>query len=107
MSLEAAAILDEYLSYISSKRDILLELSVYETCRKKRTTRVVQRSDVQQHLYHLHDGREQQERSAKMKIVLTPARECLAWRDLEFGPWLLGYEVRRDVEAHWLNEVVK
>ena len=42
-----------------------------------------------------------------MKIVLTPARECLAWRDLEFGPWLLEYEGLRDVEAHWLNEVVK
>ena len=23
----------------------------------------------------------------------------------EFGPWLLGYEALRDVEAHWPNEV--
>ena len=29
------------------------------------------------------------------------------WRDPEFGPWLLGYEVLRDVEAHWPNEVGK
>jgi len=27
--------------------------------------------------------------------------------DPEFAPWLLGYEVLRDVEAHWLNEVEK
>jgi len=34
-------------------------------------------------------------------------RECLAWRDLEFAPWLLGYEVLRDVEAHWPKRVEK
>ena len=96
MSLEDAAVLGECLSRISSKRDISLALSVYETCRKKRTTRVVQRSNVQQYLYHLHDGPVQRERDAAMKMVPTPAGECLAWRDPEFGPWLLGYSVLRD-----------
>lgn len=62
---------------------------------------------MQQRLYHLHDGPEQRERDAAMKMVPTPAGECLAWRDPEFGPWLLGYSVLRDVEAHWSNEVGK
>ncbi|PUU75196.1 hypothetical protein B9Z19DRAFT_1131761 [Tuber borchii] len=61
--------------------------------------------NVQQHLYHLHDGPEQREGDAKMKTVPTPVGECLAWRDPEFGHWLLGYDVFRDVEAHWPNEV--
>ncbi|PUU76317.1 hypothetical protein B9Z19DRAFT_1115959 [Tuber borchii] len=92
MSLEnAAAALSECLPRISSKRDISLALSVYETCRKKRTTRVVQRGN-------------QQEKDAKMKMVQTSAWEFLAWRDPEFAPWLLGYEVMREVEADWPNE---
>ena len=107
MSLEDAAVLGECLSRISSKRDILLVLSVYETCGQKRTTRVAQRGNVQQHLYHLHNGLEQRERDTRVKMMPTPAGECLAWKDLEFGPWLLGYEVLRDVEAHWANEVWK
>ena len=45
MSLEETAALGECLSPISSKRDISLALSVYETWRKKRTTRVVQRGN--------------------------------------------------------------
>jgi len=46
ISLEDAAVLRECLSRISSKRDISPALSVYETCRKKRTTRVVQRGNI-------------------------------------------------------------
>jgi len=47
----------------------------------------VWRSNVQQRLYHLHDGPEQQERDAKMMIVLTPAGRHLAWgiRNLGLG----------------------
>ena len=42
-----------------------------------------------------------------MKIVPTLARKCFIWRDPELAPWLLGYEVLRDVEAYWSNEVEK
>jgi len=107
MSLEDAAVLGECLSRISSKSDLPLALSVYETCRKKRTTRVVQRGNVQQRLYHLHDGPDQRERDARMRVVPTPTGECLAWRDPEFAPWLLGYEVLGDVEANWPKGVEK
>ena len=30
-----------------------------------------------------------------------------AWGDTEFGPWLLGNEVLRGVEAYWQNQVDK
>ena len=54
---------------------------------------VVQRGNVQQRHYHPHHAPEPRERDVKMKVVPTPAGECLTWRDSESGPWLLGYEV--------------
>ena len=42
-----------------------------------------------------------------MRIVPALARKCFLWRDPELAPWLLGYEVLRDVEAYWSNEVEK
>jgi salicylate hydroxylase len=104
MSLEDAAVLGECLSRITSKSSLRIALDVYETCRKKRTTAVVCRSNVQQHLYHLHDGPEQAERDRMMVEVPTAKGECLAWRDPGFAPWLLGYEVFADVEANWPKE---
>jgi len=42
-----------------------------------------------------------------MSVVPTPTGECVAWRDPEFAPWLLWYEVLRDVEANWPKRVDK
>ncbi len=58
---------------------------------------VVQRGNLQQYLYHLHDGPEQEERDRQMRMVPTPAGEALAWRDPELSPKLLGYCAVRDV----------
>lgn len=99
MSLEDAAVLGECLGRIKSKADVKLALQTYEDCRKERTTRVVQRGNVQQHLYHLHDGPEQQARDRIMQMQPTPPGEALAWRDPELGPWLLGYDHMEDVSV--------
>ena len=72
-------------------------LRVYEQCRKERTRMVVERGNVQQYLYHLHDGSEQEERDRKMRMVPTPAGEALAWRDPGLAPKLLGYNHIDDV----------
>ena len=37
----------------------------------------------------------------------SSAGECLAWKDQELAPCLLGYEVLSDVEAYWPNQVEK
>ena len=42
-----------------------------------------------------------------MRIVPTPPREFLAWRDPELTPCFLGYELLSDVEMYWPNEVEK
>ena len=99
MSLEDGAVLGECLSRISSKSaaDKKLALKIYEECRQGRTRMVVERGNVQQYLYHLHDGPEQEERDRKMKMVPTPGGEALAWRDPELAPKLLGYNHLDDV----------
>ncbi|GAB1211398.1 hypothetical protein ATERTT37_000512 [Aspergillus terreus] len=72
-------------------------LNVFQKCRKQRTQMVVERGNIQQYLYHLHDGPEQEERDRKMQMVPTPEGEALAWRDPGLAPKLLGYDHIADV----------
>merc|ERR1711881_208381 len=106
MSLEDGAVLGECLSRISSKSasSKCHALKIYEECRKSRTEMVVQRGNLQQYLYHLHDGSEQEERDRMMRMSPTPKGEALAWRDPNLAPRLLGYCAIRDVEEHWTRE---
>ena len=99
MSLEDAAVLGEVLARTRSKSPTAKQtaLKIYEECRKARTEMVVQRGNLQQYLYHLHDGPEQQERDRKMQMVPTAPGEALAWRDPELAPRLLGYDHVKDV----------
>lgn len=105
MSLEDGAVLGECLSRLvdksaASKR---LVLRVYEQCRKSRTEMVVQRGNLQQYLYHLHDGPEQEERDRMMRMNPTPPGEALAWRDPVLAPKLLGYDHVKHVGALFVN----
>lgn len=98
MCLEDAAVLGELFSRAPNPKDPQVKkdlLAIYETCRKERTEMVVKRGNLQQHLYHLHDGPEQQERDRK--IVAKEQGEALAWRDSGLAPKLLGYQVEKDV----------
>jgi salicylate hydroxylase len=99
MALEDAAVLGDCLGRIKgkSKREKGKALRVYEECRKGRTEMVVQRGNLQQYLYHLDDGPEQEERDRKMRAVPTEPGEALAWRDPELSPKLLGYDHVMDV----------
>jgi salicylate hydroxylase len=105
MSLEDAAVLGECLSRIPDKsaKSKQLALKVYEKCRKGRTEMVVERGNLQQYLYHLHDGPEQEERDRRMRMVPTPPGEALAWRDPELAPRLLGYDHLKDVSFSMLK----
>ncbi|KAJ5757183.1 uncharacterized protein N7511_007365 [Penicillium nucicola] len=108
MSFEDGAVLGECLSrlpnnpntsktsaeFLQAKKHAL---AVFQNCRKQRTKMVVERGNVQQYLYHLHDGPEQQERDRKMQMVPTPEGEALAWRDPGLAPKLLGYDHISDI----------
>ncbi|KAJ5246310.1 hypothetical protein N7468_001293 [Penicillium chermesinum] len=112
MAFEDGAVLGECLSrlpdnpyttkhspdFLAAKRHAL---SVFQKCRKQRTKMVVERGNIQQYLYHLHDGPEQEERDRKMQMVPTPEGEALAWRDPGLAPKLLGYDHIADVDRCW------
>lgn len=108
MAFEDGAVLGECLTRLSNHPSISKTspnflkqrrhcLSVFQQCRKQRTQMVVDRGNVQQHLYHLHDGPEQEERDRRMQMVPTPEGEALAWRDPGLAPKLLGYDHIKDV----------
>ena len=101
MCLEDAAVLGEIFSRAppgpttpNLKRQLL---SIYEKCRKDRTEMLVRRGNLQQNLYHLHDGPEQKERDRK--LAAHEQGEALAWRDSGLAPKLLGYRVEDDVSC--------
>lgn len=110
MAFEDGAVLGECLSRLPDNPNVTKDspeflkakkhaLAVFQECRKQRTKMVVERGNVQQYLYHLHDGPEQQERDRKMQMVPTPEGEALAWRDPGLAPKLLGYDHITDVCA--------
>jgi salicylate hydroxylase len=103
MSFEDASVLGLCLARLTSKTKAQKQhaLRVYQDCRKQRTEMVVERGNLQQLLYHLHDGPEQEERDRRMRELPTRGGEALAWRDPELAPKLLGYDCFADVDARW------
>jgi len=117
MSLEDGHVLGLCLSRLTSKdpAEKKKALAIYEECRRSRTERVVQRGNLQQHLYHVHDGPEQRERDELLRafgerenggvspipVELEDGKDPLPWRWGGVGKWLLTYDCEKDVEAHW------
>jgi salicylate hydroxylase len=106
MSFEDAAALGECLGRLrdTSSEEKLFALKVYQACRKERTEMIVQRGNLQQTLYHLDDGKEQEERDRKIKAngaatcdTEMEEGEALVWRDPVLAPKVLGYDHLEDV----------
>lgn len=127
MALEDGAVLGHCFSRVSDKRTHAKKqaLAVYEQCRRTRTERIVERGNVQQYLYHVDDGAEQEARDArfrafaqieklveedgmsKAEIQLPDGLEIgsdpLAWRRFGVGSWLINYDCLADVQRNWLH----
>ncbi|KAF1952797.1 FAD/NAD(P)-binding domain-containing protein [Byssothecium circinans] len=121
MSLEDGHVLGLCLGRLQGKSDAQKQkaLKVYERCRRQRTERVVARGNLQQHLYHVHDGVEQEERdrllrnfsifngrgpAAKEELEkqgLKEGSDPFPWRWEGCGKWLLTYVCEDDVEKRW------
>lgn len=121
MSLEDGHVLGLCLGRIKNKSDAEKKraLEVYEDCRRTRTERVVSRGNMQQYLYHVHDGPDQEERDQKLRAFaefngkgkisreeyekrgLKVEEDPLAWRWGGVGSWLLTYVCEDDVESRW------
>ncbi|OQV06651.1 FAD binding domain-containing protein [Cladophialophora immunda] len=108
MCLEDAAVLGEVFSRAPDPTSAAVKkqlLAIYEACRKERTQMLVERGNLQQYLYHLHDGPEQEERDRKIRA--KEPGEALVWRDSVLAPRLLGYQVERDVDQYWPPECLR
>ncbi|EHK99238.1 putative 3-hydroxybenzoate 6-hydroxylase 2 [Glarea lozoyensis 74030] len=102
MSLEDGAVLGELFSRARGKLSPAKKrrlLDIYQKIRAPRTEMVVQRGNLQQYLYHLHDGSEQQERDRVMRA--NEPGDALAWKDKEFAPGLLGWCCEEEVDKYW------
>ncbi|KAG0649870.1 FAD-dependent monooxygenase 4 [Hyphodiscus hymeniophilus] len=115
MSFEDAAVLGDCLGRLraTSVAEKLFALKVYQQCRKERTEMIVQRGSMQQILYHLHDGPEQEERDRRLAVNDSAktdsemeAGEALVWRDPILAPKLLGYDHLIDVSLDPMNQIV-
>ncbi|KAL1892611.1 hypothetical protein Sste5346_006896 [Sporothrix stenoceras] len=94
-------------------------LRIYEECRRERTERIVARGSYNQHMYHLHDGPEQEARDQRFQDFAEADRKWMSdpgfvlpvtnetgedpfpWRYHGVGRWLLTYDMERDVLARW------
>ncbi|KAF2767126.1 FAD/NAD(P)-binding domain-containing protein [Teratosphaeria nubilosa] len=106
----------------SSARDKRLALAMYEKCRRGRTVNIVERGNLQQVLYHLHDGKERDERDERFRTFakleaevqqglrdpkhdlpsgLSVGDDPFAWRRFGVGAWLLGFDCESDLESQW------
>ncbi|KAF2109383.1 hypothetical protein BDV96DRAFT_651823 [Lophiotrema nucula] len=121
MSLEDGHVLGLCLGRMKGKgrEEKLRALKVYERCRAARTERIVARGNVQQDLYHLHDGEAQEKRDRLLrahgqfngdgfvsvedtsKEGLNEESDPMPWRWNGVGRWLLTYDCEKDVEKRW------
>ncbi|OUM54462.1 hypothetical protein BVG19_g3855 [[Candida] boidinii] len=106
MAIEDGAVIGKLLERFPDKSQLKKALSIYESKRKLRTERIVQRGNQQQILYHLQDGPEQQERDRILSMGEdAPAGEPLVWRDREMAPWLLSYDAFADAAAEIQSKI--
>ena len=96
MLLKEVVVLDECISRISSKYNISL-LLVYKTFLKQCTTWVVPRAmSSSSFIAHTMGGSGSRKRVDEDGSNISG--DYLAQRDAEFGPWLFGHVIFRDVE---------
>ena len=128
MALEDGAVLGHCFSCVGDKSAQAKKqaLAVYEACRRTRTESIVERGNVQQYLYHVDDGTEQEARDARFRAFgqlekrieagsisiedaqppagLEVGSDPLAWRRFGVGRWLINYDCLADVRKNWSSQ---
>lgn len=85
-------------------------LKLYESLQKTRTTTLHLGSISNQHLYHLDDGPEQEERdrilkNAKFQELPDGVSEPFIWIDLRYQKAILGRDAVGDAKKKWEETV--
>ena len=71
MALEDAAVLGSLLSHLSSSAHVPHFLRAYEKLRHTRTSKTQASSRLNQHVFHLPNGVEQEQRDADMRAAMS------------------------------------
>lgn len=101
MAVEDGAALGALFENTTTKSQIPDVLSVYETVRKARTTRIVQSSTILRGVYHMPDGPGQQERDRQ--LLEEPPFEGFpnCWADPAFQRFMFGYDSYNEAYRAW------
>ncbi|KIY01510.1 uncharacterized protein Z520_03062 [Fonsecaea multimorphosa CBS 102226] len=103
-AVEDGAVLGHLFEKIESRAQVPDLLTIYESLRKPRTTRVVMgASQYGREIFHLHDGPRQKERDRQLLAWQDEPFEGYQnrWRDPVFQKFLFGYDGKEVVEDAW------
>ncbi|TDL21438.1 FAD/NAD(P)-binding domain-containing protein [Rickenella mellea] len=119
MAVEDAAVLGNLLSRVSQRDDLIPLLRGYENLRHARTAATQASSRLNQHIFHLPDGPEQEARDASMRVardaLLRKARgaptdlnplegsrgSANQWADEEKNREQFSYDADKEAERWW------
>lgn len=101
MAVEDGAVLGGLLEKLEDKSQLKGLLAMYESLRKKRTTRIVSESTHQRDIFHLPNSRAQK---ARDEILLGDDLKPgfpNKWKDPDFQKFMFGYNAFAEVEWAW------
>jgi salicylate hydroxylase len=118
MAVEDAAVLGNLFSRLSSRAQIMPLLQAYQSIRHARATETQASSRLNQHIFHLPDGPEQEQRDEQMRAAMEDAlrKTCggpphLAsdssrgnanqWADKDKSRIQFGYDADEEAEKWW------
>ncbi|KDQ50635.1 hypothetical protein JAAARDRAFT_141673, partial [Jaapia argillacea MUCL 33604] len=104
MAIEDAAVLGNLFSRLESRAQIKPLLEAYQELRLERTGNTQASSRLNQHIFHLPDGPEQQHRDAEMrKAIEMEGNEGNPnqWADRKKNIVQFGYDADEEVEKWW------
>jgi len=102
ISVEDGGVLGGLLAKIRSRNDVPRVLALYEQLRRPRTSAVVLGSTKQRHIFHMHDGPEQEERDRIMLNQHPPEPgHPNQWADPVMQEFLFGYDADVEVDKAW------
>lgn len=102
-AMEDSAVLAECLVRAGCDRDIARVTEVYEVIRKDRTETIQKAARRNGVVWHFADGDDQQRRDRAMQGKLREGESNPnLWADSNFGPWLFGKDVIKEVSSHLL-----
>lgn len=117
MAVEDAAVLGNLFSRLAHRSQILPLLHAYQSIRYNRATATQMSSRLNQHIFHLPDGPQQEKRDREMRAAmedalrvargerstLTSAGNANQWADKEKNSIQFGYDADEEAEIWWRN----